>query len=79
MDSDVRQLKTIGELEFNYTNLTEQIATARQADYSEMKQQISQTIRSNEIYEQEEATRKLLIGQVNLLKHRKLIISRNAL
>jgi hypothetical protein len=34
VDSDVKQLKTIGELEFNYENLTEKIATSRQAEYS---------------------------------------------
>jgi hypothetical protein len=31
------------------------------------------TVRSNEIYEQEEATRKILISQVNMLKHCKSI------
>lgn len=76
VDSDVKQLKTIGELEFNYENLTEKISTSRQAEYSFLKQQIQDTIRSNEIYEQEEATRKLLIGQVNLLKHCKCFFTR---
>jgi hypothetical protein len=34
VDSDIKQLKTIGELEFNYENLTEKIATTRQEEYS---------------------------------------------
>ena len=58
--------------------MTTQIARNHQADYIKLKEQIQETVRSNEIYEKEESTRKLLLEQVNVLKHCKFIVTINS-
>lgn len=78
MQRDIKQLKLIGDLEFNFQTMTERIAASRQTDYLQMKQQIEETIRNDTVYEREENTRKLLLGQVNVLKHRKSLSSDHA-
>lgn len=41
----------------------------RNAEFAQIEHQIQETLRSNAVYEQEEACRKMLLQQVNTLKH----------
>lgn len=68
VDTDVRYLKHLGELEYNFQQMTQSVADERHKEFEQLKDQIAFTLESNDLYEREEATRRQLLEQVNLLK-----------
>ena len=48
--------------------MTEQVATKRAGEFTQLKQMIVDTIRDNDVYEREEAVRRILTKQINTLK-----------
>lgn len=52
------QLKSIGELKHNYGQMTLQIMDQRNVQFAKIQHQISETLQSNQVYENEESTRK---------------------
>ena len=71
---DIRDLKQIGELSHNYEQMTQQISTTRLGEFTQLKKLIVETIRDNDVYEREEAIRKILTKQINTLKDCKSIL-----
>lgn len=61
MDTDIKQLKSIGELQFNYQQITAKVHEQRESEYAQIHSQIVETLRANQVYEQEEACRKMLL------------------
>lgn len=59
---DIKELKNIGELEHNFTTLTTKISADRLTDFRQLKQQIVNALRDNDVYEREESIRKILIS-----------------
>ncbi len=55
------QLKSIGELKHNYEHMTQQIMEQRDVEFAQIQQQITETLQSNQVYENEETTRKQLL------------------
>lgn len=48
--------------------MTQAVSDERKSEYEHLNEQIANTLNSNELYEREEATRRMLLEQVNLLK-----------
>jgi len=69
VDTDIKQLKGIGELQYNYKQITAKVHHNRQQEFTQIDSQIQETLRSNEVYQQEEACRKMLLQQINTLKN----------
>lgn len=61
METDIVQLKSIGELKHNYEQMTQQIMHQRNVEFAKIEQQISETLQSDQVYESEESTRKQLL------------------
>jgi phosphoenolpyruvate-protein kinase (PTS system EI component) len=68
VDLDVKELKNIGELEHNFETMTQKISDERMVDFRQLKQQIVNALRENDVYERDESVRKILITQVNTIK-----------
>ena len=69
VDSDVKELKQIGELEYNFSNMIIDTKADRQDDMEWLNQLIDKTVNDDfVVYQKEEATRKLLLSQINFLK-----------
>ena len=54
--------------------MTQQISTSRLGEFTQLKKLIVETIRDNDVYEREEAIRKILTKQINTLKDCKSIL-----
>lgn len=64
-------MKQMGELEYNFETMVNQIHKTKAHEQEELHHKIVTVINDdNVVYQKEEATRKLLIGQVNFLKER---------
>lgn len=61
VETDIVQLKSIGELKHNYEQMTQQIMHQRNVEFAKIEQQISETLQSDQVYESEESTRKQLL------------------
>lgn len=71
VDKDIKCLKKLGELEYNFENMLQDIDTDRKDDTEWLNDMIQHTINDEKIvYQKDEATRKLLISQINFLKVR---------
>lgn len=64
----MKELKKIGEMQYNYEQLTEGIGARRKDQFVQLKAMIVSTIRENDVYERDEGIRKILIHQINALK-----------
>ena len=71
IDADVKELKHIGELQYNFENMIIDINAERTDDLQWLNDLIDKTVNDEfVIYQKEEATRKLLLSQINFLKQR---------
>jgi len=71
VDSDVKDLKLMGEYEYNFDQLIKGIKTERSSDFDTLTKLIDLTVNDEFLVcQKEEATRKLLLSQVNFLKSR---------
>lgn len=71
VDADVKELKHIGELQYNFENMIIDINAERGDDLQWLNDLIDKTVNDEfVIYQKEEATRKLLLSQINFLKQR---------
>ena len=69
MDADVKELKQMGELEYNFNNMIIDTKADRYDDMEWLNQLIDKTVNDDfVVYQNEEATRKLLLSQINFLK-----------
>ena len=69
IDADVKELKHIGELQYNFENMIIDINAERTDDLQWLNDLIDKTVNDEfVIYQKEEATRKLLLSQINFLK-----------
>lgn len=69
VDTDIKQLKSIGELQHNYQTMTTKVMQQRQQEFVQIEKQISETLRSSQVYEQEQACKQMLLQQINTLKN----------
>ena len=68
---DIRELKYLGELEYNFDNTLNQIKGTRTKEYNEHLQLIDKVVNNTpEIYQKQETTKKLLYSEINRLKTR---------
>ena len=71
IDYDVKELKNMGQLEYNFNNMIKDIKTNRDTELEWLHELINKTINDKKIvHQREEATKKLLFSQVNFLKHK---------
>ena len=71
VEADVREMKQLGELEYNFETMVNGIHQQKATELEELHTKIKTTVNDdNVVYQKEEATRKILLGQVNFLKDR---------
>ena len=71
VDSNIKKLKQIAELEYNFNNTIDDINRERESDVEWLHQMTQHTINdTTAVYQKQEATRKILLQQVNFLKQR---------
>ena len=67
----MRELKYIGELEYNFDNMVTGLRAERGKQFGQSLSQIDQVINQDKhLYERQEMTRKLLYQEINRLKTR---------
>ncbi|CDW73102.1 UNKNOWN [Stylonychia lemnae] len=67
-DNDTKELKYIGELEYNFDNMLSLIQTQRHSEFLELQSLIDQNINDTQVYQNQEKTRKILFSEINNLK-----------
>jgi hypothetical protein len=71
ISDDLRELKYIGELEYNFDNLVASLKGERAKQFAAAMAQVDQTINQDrQVYERQELTRKILFQEINRLKTR---------
>ena len=71
ISDDIRELKYIGELEYNFDNTLSSIRASRESEYETHMKLIDKVINETpEIYQRQETTKKLLYQEINRLKTR---------
>ena len=71
VENDVKDLKQMGEYEYNFDQMVKGIKTERSSDFEALTKLIDATVNDEFLVcQKEEATRKLLLSQVNFLKSR---------
>ena len=71
IDYDVKELKNMGQLEYNFNNMIKDIKTNRDTELNWLHELINKTINDKKVvHQREEATKKLLFSQVNFLKQK---------
>ena len=71
VDYDVKELKNMGQLEYNFNNMSKDIKRDRDDDLNWLHELINKTINDKKVvHQREEATKKMLFSQVNFLKQR---------
>ena len=71
ISDDIRELKYIGELEYNFDNTLTSIRSSRESEYNTHMKLIDKVINETpEIYQRQETTKKLLYQEINRLKTR---------
>jgi hypothetical protein len=69
--ADIKELKYVGELEYNFDNLVAKVRDDRANQFAQALDQIDAVInRDPKIYQRQEMTRKLLYQELNRLKSR---------
>ena len=69
IEEDVRELKYIGELEYNFDNMVTQINQHRASDYEELLGLIDESLNDGErVHKEQEKTRKIVFTEINNLK-----------
>lgn len=70
VDKDASDLKQMGELQYNFEKMMDDITARKELEVSTLNSLIEKTVNDENVYQKEEATRKLLLSQVNFLKER---------
>ena len=71
VNQDVKELKQMGELEYNFDNMISDVKESRGEDMEWLNYLIQDTIKDEKVvHQREEATRKILKNQVNFMKQR---------
>lgn len=71
VNMDIAELKHMGEVEYNFNQMTDQIQVKKSNEMGQLNEMIKQTLNDEYlVYEKHEATRKLLLSQINYLKDR---------
>lgn len=71
VDADVKELKQMGEIEYNFKNMIIDTNADRKDDMEWLNSMIHETVNDEfVVYQKQEATKKLLISQINFLKQR---------
>lgn len=71
VNMDIAELKQMGEVEYNFNQMTDQIQLKKSNEMGKLIQMIKDTVNDEQmVYEKHEATRKLLLSQINFLKDR---------
>ena len=69
VDDDVKELKNMGQMEYNFCQMTKTITESRDKDLQMLNHLINKTINDEYIVcQKEEETRRLLLSQINYLK-----------